>query len=191
MPAPSIAGRLIYVRLEKEGFRPIDIYLFATLTDRQAFPLSEVLALYGQRWNVELDLRHVKTMLDMEALEAKSVDVVRKELLLGLLAHNLLRGLMAVAARQAQRSPLELSLAQCWRRTTDACRSLPPDALPAEVERVLARLLLRLGNCVLPKRKRERFEPRAVWGRPRVYPTIKGSRKDARQAWLESMRPKS
>lgn len=191
LPAPSIAGRLIYVRLEKEGFRPIDLYLFTTLTDRQAFPLADILALYGQRWNVELDLRHVKTMLDMEALEAKSVDVVRKELLLGLLAYNLLRGLMAVAARQAQRAPLELSLAQCWRRTTDACRSLPPDALPAQVERVLARLLVRLGNCLLPKRKRERFEPRAVWGRPRVYPTIKGSREDARQAWLESMRPKT
>jgi len=188
LPSPSVAGRLIYVRLEKAGFRPIDLYLFTTLTDRQAFPLAEVLALYGQRWNAELDLRYVKTMLDMEALEAKSVDIVRKELLLGLLAYNLLRGLMAVAARQAQRSPLELSLAQCWRRTTDACRSLPQGAPLAQVERVLARLLVRLGNCVLPKRKRERFEPRAVWGRPRVYPAIKGPREEARQAWLESMK---
>ena len=127
----------------------------------------------------------------MEALEAKSVDMARKELLLGLLAYNLLRGLMAAAARQAQRSPLELSLAQCWRRATDACRGLPRDASPADVERVLTRLLERMGNCVLPKRKRERFEPRAVWGRPRVYPTIKGSREEARQAWFESMKPKS
>ena len=191
LPTPSVAGRLIYVRLEKAGFRPIDLYLFTTLTDHQAFPLTDMLALYGQRWNVELDLRHVKTMLDMEALEGKSVDIVRKELLLGLLAYNLLRGLMATAAVQAHRSPLELSLAQCWRRTTDACRSLPQGASSAEVERVLARLLVRLGNCVLPKRKRERFEPRAVWGRPRVYPTIKGSREEARQAWLESMKTNS
>jgi len=191
LPAPSVAGRLIYVRLEKAGFRPIDLYLFTTLTAREAFPLAEVVALYGQRWNVELDLRYIKTILDMESLEAKSVDMARKELLLGLLAYNLLRGLMAAAARQAQRSPLELSLAQCWRRATDACRGLPRDASPADVERVLTRLLERMGNCVLPKRKRERFEPRAVWGRPRVYPTIKGSREEARQAWFESMKPKS
>ena len=188
LPTPSIAGRLIYVRLEKAGFRPIDIYLFTTLADREAFPSADILALYGQRWNVELDLRHIKTMLDMEALEGKSVDIVRKELLLGLLAYSLLRGLMAIAARQAHRSPLELSLAQCWRRTTDACRNLPQGVSPAEVERVLTRLLTRLGNCLLPKRKRERFEPRAVWGRPRVYPTIKGSREEARQAWLDSMK---
>jgi hypothetical protein len=116
---------------------------------------------------------------------------VRKELLLGLVAYNLLRGLMAIAALQAQRSPLELSLAQCWRRTTDACRSLPQGASSAQVERVLSRLLTRLGRCVLPKRKRERFEPRAVWGRPRVYPSIKGSREKARQAWLDSMKPDS
>ena len=191
LPTPSVAGRLIYVRLEKDGFRPIDLYLFTTLTDREAYPADDIVALYGQRWNVELDFRHIKIMLDMEALEGKSLDIVCKELLLGLLAYNLLRGLMAIAAVQAHHSPLELSLAQCWRRTTDACRSLPPDAPPPEVERVLAGLLVRLGNCVLPKRKRERFEPRAVWGRPRVYPTIKGSRDEARQAALDHMKSNS
>jgi IS4 transposase len=191
LPTPPIAGRLIYQRLEKDGFRPIDLYLFTTLTDREQFPLEEIVTLYGQRWIVELDLRHVKTTLHMEALDGKSVDIVRKELILGLLAYNLLRGLMATAAVQADRSPLELSLAKCWRRTTDACRSLPPGSAASTAERVLARLLVRLGNCVLPKRKRERFEPRAVWGRPRVYPTVKGSREKARQAWLDSLKPDS
>lgn len=186
-----VAGRLIYRRLEKNGFRPIDLYLFTTLTDRDQFPLDEIVTLYGQRWIAELDLRHVKTTLQMEALDGKSVDIVRKELILGLLAYNLLRGLMATAAVQANRSPLELSLAKCWRRTTDACRSLPPGSALPTVEHVLSRLLVRLGNCVLPKRKRERFEPRAVWGKPRVFPTIKVSREATRQAWLDSMKPDS
>jgi hypothetical protein len=191
LPTPPIAGRFIYKRLEKDGFRPIDLYLFTTLTDRDQFPFEEIVTLYGQRWIVELDLRHVKTTLQMEDLDGKSVDIVRKELVLGLLAYNLLRGLMATAAVQAKRSPLELSLAKCWRRTTDACRSLPPGSSLPTVEHVLARLLVRLGNCVLPKRKRERFEPRAVWGKPRVFPTIKGSREETRQAWLDSMKPDS
>jgi hypothetical protein len=191
LPTPPIAGRFSYRRLEKAGFRPIDLYLFTTLTDRELFPLQEIVTLYEQRWIVELDLRHVKTTLQMEALDGKSVDIVRKELILGLLAYNLLRGLMASAAVQAGRSPLELSLAMCWRRTSDACRGLPPGSPLPVVEHVLAGLLLRLGNCVLPKRKRERFEPRAVWGKPRVFPTIKGSREKARQAWLDSMKPDS
>jgi hypothetical protein len=191
LPTPAIAGRLIYRRLEKNGFRPIDLYLFTTLTDQEQFPTEEIIALYGQRWIVELDLRHVKTTLQMEALDGKSVDIVRKELLLGLLAYNLIRGLMATAAVQVGRTPWELSLAKCWRRATDACRSLPPGTSASTVECVLARLLVRMGNCVLPKRKQERIEPRAVWGKPRVYPTIKGSRDEARQAWLDSMKPNS
>ncbi len=191
LPTPAVPGRLLYVRLERDGFRPIDLYLFTTLLDRDAFPVSDLVALYGERWNVELDLRHVKTTLDMERLDGKSVDLVRKELYLGLTAYNLLRGLMGAAALRAHRSPLDLSLAQCWRRTVDACRGLPLNASSDEIVKVLNRLLERLGRCVLPKRKRERFEPRAVWGRPRVFPTIKGSREHARQAWLEQLKAKS
>jgi hypothetical protein len=188
LPTPPIAGRLIYVRLERDGFRPIDLYLFTTLLERTVFAVSAVVALYGERWNVELDLRHVKTTLQMEQLAGHSVDIVRKELVLGLTAYNLLRGLMGVAAIQAHRLPLELSLAQCWRRMLDASRSLGPETSTADVERVMDRLLRRLGRCVLPKRKRERFEPRAIWGRPQVYPKIKGSREEARQTWLKLLK---
>lgn len=191
LPAPPIPGRLIYVRLEKNGFRPIDLYLFTTLADRQEYPWEEIVTLYGHRWNIELDLRHVKTTLKMENLDGKSVEIVRKELLLGLLAYNLIRGLMGMAAVQAGRLPCQLSLAQCWRRIVDASRGLRADSSPAEIERVLTILLGRLGRCVLPKRKRERFEPRAVWGRPRVYPTIKGSREEARKAQMELLKNKS
>jgi hypothetical protein len=191
LPTPPVPGRLIYARLERNGFRPLDVYLFTTLLNRDEFPASDLVALYGERWNVELDLRHVKTTLDMERLDGKSVDLVRKELYLGLTAYNLLRGLMGIAALRAHRSPLELSLAQCWRRTVDACRGMPLNASSDDIVKVLNRLLERLGRCVLPKRKRERFEPRAVWGRPRVFPTIKGSREQARQAWLEQLKAKS
>jgi hypothetical protein len=191
LPTPAIAGRLIYVRLTRDGFRPIDLYLFTTLVDRDQFPMADLVALYGERWNVELDLRHVKTTLQMEQLDGQSVDIVGKELILGLVAYNLLRGLMGVAALRAHRSPLELSLAMCWRRMVDACRNLPPKATSAEIAGVLDGLLVRLGRCLLPKRKRERFEPRAVWGRPRVYPTIKGSREQARREWVEMLKNKS
>jgi putative transposase len=191
MPAPPIAGRLIYVRLTRNGFRPIDLYLFTTLTDREQFPMLDLVALYGERWNVELDLRHVKTTLQMEQLDGRSVDIVGKELILGLVAYNLLRGLMGAAALLAQRSPLELSLAMCWRRTLDHCRTLPREATPAEIAGMLAVLLGRLGRCLLPKRKRERFEPRAVWGRPSVYPKIKGSREQARREWMDKLKNKS
>jgi putative transposase len=187
-PTPAISGRLIYERLEMNGFRPIDLYLFTTLTDREWYPAAELVALYGQRYNVELDLRHIKTTLDMNQLEGQSVDIVRKELLLGLLAYNLIRGLMGQAALRAQRHPLELSFASGLRRMLTTLQRVPARASPTEIECLLEELLERLGRCLLPKRKRQRFEPRAVWGKPRVYPTLKGSREQARQACLEKLK---
>lgn len=191
LPMPDIPGRLIFVRLEKNGFRPIDLYLFTTLTDREAYPAAELAALYGLRWRVELDFRHIKTTLDMEHLDGKSIDIVRKELILGLAAYNLLRGLMTTAALEANVLPCQLSLAKCWRRTMDACRGLSVQASTEEVSHVLARLLQRLGRCLLPKRNHERFEPRAVWGRAQVFPRIKSSREETRQTQLARLAPKS
>lgn len=188
LPAVPIAGRLIYWRWERPGFRPKDIYLFTTLTDREQYPLVELVQLYARRWGVELDLRHVKTTLDMEMLTSKSVDMVRKELWAGLLAYNLVRGLMGVAARRVGLAPLALSFARCWRRVVDTARTLRPGMSPTAVEAILDRLLNRLSYCRLPKRPPGRIEPRAVWGRLQTFPKIKGSRAEARQAVLDQMK---
>jgi hypothetical protein len=181
LPAPAIPGRFLYVRIDTPGFRPLDLYLFTTLTDRQQFPLDDLVKLYAQRWNVELDLRHVKTTLHMDTLTSKSLDMVRKELTLGLLAYNLIRGWMALAAKQADLRPSTLSLARCWRRILDACRcwlSLPFDCV---------RLLHRLAACRLPVRLIPRHEPRGVWGKPQPYINLKGSRSQAIVLWLQCL----
>lgn len=187
LPAPAVPGRFIYVRIETPGFRPIDLYLFTTLTDRQQFPLADIVQLYARRWNVELDLRHVKTTLLMEALDGKSVDMVRRELILGLLAYNLIRGWMALAALRAHIQPLSLSLACCWRRIMDTWRSLPTLLAAHELALIIQDLLDRLAACRLPVRKQTRHEPRAVWGKAQPYLFLKGSRSQARIRWLAKL----
>ena len=188
LPAEPIAGRLIYWRWERPGFRPKDLYLFTTLTDQEQYPLVELVSLYARRWGVELDLRHVKTTLDMAMLASKDVDMVRKELWAGMLAYNLVRGLMGVAARRAGLAPLALSFARCWRRVADTARTIQPGMSLTEVEALLEQLLNRLSRCRLPQRPAGRIEPRAVWGRPQTFPKIKGSRAEARQAVLDQMK---
>jgi len=188
LPVAPIAGRLIYVRLERPGFRPRDLYLFTTLTDDSLYPVLELVQLYTRRWDVELDLRHIKTTLDMDTLTGKSVDMVRKELWAGLLAYNLVRGLMGRAAQRAGVLPWALSVARCWRRIVDTLRALPPHLTRETVAAILNRLLRRLGRCRLPQRPKFRIEPRAVWGQPQPYPRIKGSRAEARQAVLAQMK---
>jgi hypothetical protein len=47
-----------------------------------------------------------------------------------------------------------ISLAQCWRRTVDACRGLPLNASSGEIEKVLNRLLERLSRCLTQAKAR-------------------------------------
>jgi hypothetical protein len=184
MSMTPISGRLIYKRIERDGFRPIDLYLFTTLLDQSNYSVDDLLALYGHRWHVELDLRYVKSTLDLDFLTSKTVEMVRKELWAGLAAYNLVRAYMAMAAKKANLTPLSLSFAKCWRRTQQALFQMSPTDTPERAAERLRRLLSRLGRCRLQKRELFRIEPRAVHRRPAVYPALKGSRKKARQVAL-------
>ncbi len=181
MSKAPITGRLSYVHLEREGFRPVDLYFFTTLLDASSYPVDELVTLYGRRWHAELNLRYVKSTLDMGLLTAKSVEMVRKELWAGMAAYNIVRVYMAAAALRAGLTPLDLSFTKCWHRVLEATNSLRPTDTPDHVARQLRRLLARLAKCRLQKRTRFRVEPRAVRRRPAVYPALKGSRDKARQ----------
>lgn len=191
LPAGAIAGRLLYVRVERPGFRPFDVYLFTTLTDRTRYPAEAICQLYARRWHVELNLRHVKTTLGMELLTGKSIDIIRKEWTLGLLAYNLIRGLMSQAALRAGLSPLHLSFARCWRRIVASAHRLRRGQSARARKQATEALLDRLATCRLPMRTRLRFEPRAIWPKPHQYPYLLDSRAKARQQWLERLQNKS
>jgi len=181
MSTDPIEGRLLYVHLERNGFRPVDLYLFTTLLDPTVYTLAELVKLYGCRWRVELYLRNVKATLDMDMLMAKTVEMVRKELCAGLIAYSIIRAWMVEAGQQAKLSPEGLSFTKCWRRVRDALASLRPEDGPEQVAAAMERLVIRLSKCVLQKRVPFRIEPRAVRRRPQVYPALKGSRAAARE----------
>lgn len=191
VPLRAIRGRFLHVRIEHPGFRPLPISLFTTLTDREQYPLEALLQLYARRWGVEVDLRKVKTTLGMQELSGKSRDIVCKELYLGLTAYNLIRALMMEAAGRACCAPARLSFARCWRRiqaTGQSTAFAAPWLGPAEWEQVYAQCFTRLAACRLPHRQKPRFEPRAVWGRPKPFPSLKGSRHAARLAVIASFK---
>jgi hypothetical protein len=72
-----------------------------TLWDERAWPDAAVATLYGRRWEIETCFGHLKTTMGMNALKCKTVDGVRKELAMYLLAYNLVRlAMLRAAARQ-------------------------------------------------------------------------------------------
>lgn len=180
LPAAAILGRLLYVHLTKPGFRPIQLHLFTTLTDSTSFPLEDLVALYGLRWHVEVDFRHLKTTMDMAFFDVRSAALFRKELAAGLLAYTLVCACMTAAAVRAKLQPVQLSFSRCLRRIRDALFYGAPVWLsPA---RQVDRLLDRLARCKLPRQPdKTPFEPRKIWHQPRSYGVLRGDPTTARQ----------
>src|SRR5215217_3753852 len=65
--------------------------------------------LYERRWDGEVDIRSIKSTMKMDVLRCKTPEMVRKEIWAHLLAYNLLRTVMAVAAARCGTEPRRVS----------------------------------------------------------------------------------
>jgi len=135
----------------------------------------EIGQLFLRRWNVELDLRNIKTTLGMERLTCKTPEMCEKELWVYVLAYNLIRLLMAETAVQAGVLPRQLSFkhtVQVWVAWSQ--RQFLSDA--PEDTAALFRLIaqVRVGN------RPGRMEPRLIKTRPKPFARLQTTRRRAR-----------
>jgi len=148
-------------------------------------PKAVLKALYRCRWNVELDLRNIKTTLGMEQLRCKTPEMAIKELWVYLLAYNLIRLLMAQAALLADQLPRQLSFKHtlqiwiAWQQRGGATH----DAVSINALLILIaepRVGLRPG----------RVEPRALKRRQKPFPLLTKPRQIAREEIRKNGHPK-
>lgn len=139
--------------------------LVTTLLNPRSVSKDELLALYRQRWHLELDLRAIKTVMQMDVLRGKTPGMVEKEIAVHFLAYNLVRLVMAQAAAISDQRPRELSFKAALQLLNAFEVNLRhgPEAALAERCAILHQALAR---CRLPDRP-NRVEPRAVKRRPR------------------------
>jgi hypothetical protein len=176
----AVPGRLIALRVHRRGFRSQMLYLFTTLRDQKAYSRLDLLDLYGARWQAELNLRSLKTQLQLHALECKSAAMAEKEWVAGLLAYNLIRSLMVAAAVRFKLSVHILSFS----RTMDFLRAWITHQSPGASGDATAwkGLLNLVARCRHPRRKIPRPpEPRAKRYFNEVFPPLKGDRAAARK----------
>lgn len=163
LAAAEVKGRLI-VRSAK-GFRD-SLYLFTTLEQES----DDIVALYSQRWNLELDLRTLKGTLRLEHLHGKSQAAVEKELLIAVIAYGLVRAFMATAARRAGIEPRALSFTRAYGLLNAMSSKLcSPD--PVLRQQTYDRLLDYIAKSKLPNRSKPRSHPRAIWGTGKHFPS--------------------
>jgi hypothetical protein len=150
LPTTLVLRELRY-DISRPGYRTRSVTLVTTLLDAEAYPLEALAELYGMRWRVELDLRHLKTTMRMDVLKCKTVDGVLKELTVYALVYNLVRATMLEAARRQGREVERVSF-------VDALRWLAGSG-PDEV----------LPRLVVNPDRPGRVEPRVVKRRPKKY----------------------
>jgi hypothetical protein len=170
--------REIRVRIKDPGKRTRTIVIVTTLLDATKYPASALADLFRQRWNAELDIRSIKTTMAMEMLRTKTPDMVRKEIGMHLLAYNLIRGVMAEAARGREVQPRELSFngARQTIRAFEETHLYEPKQIAADIPLLL--------NLISQKRvgdRPDRNEPRAVKRRPKPYHLLTIPRREAKK----------
>lgn len=165
------------VRVKDKTKRVRRLVIVTTLLEAREYPARALGDLFRQRWHVELDLRSLKTHMHMEMLRTKSPEMVRKEVATHLLAYNLIRGVMAEAARSERIAPRRLSL----KGSLHTIREFEQVHLydPEQIERDLPRLKLLIGKKRVGNRP-DRYEPRAVKRRPKPHPRLRMTRKKAK-----------
>ena len=174
--------RVLRFRVARRGFRTRYIALATTLLDQHDYCLEDLAQLYRLRWHAELDLRCLKTVMQMDVLRGNSPDIVRKEIWAHLLAYNLIRTVMAQAALAQGLNPRSIS----FKATIQILSAFGPLLANARGDKLLwlhAQLLRALATHVVGDRP-NRYEPRARKRRPKPYSFLTQPRAIARKRLL-------
>lgn len=161
----SVEGRLIAVRVGR-GKHKRWLYLFTTTS----LPAEEVVELYGRRWRIETDLRSLKQTVHLSRLRAHSADMMEKELLIAVMAYNLVRAIMFQAAQRAQIDPRQLSFTYASNIVLDTYPRILAAGSAKQQEESLDEMIDLVARCRLPHRTKRRSYPREVWGRGYRFP---------------------
>lgn len=162
LPA-SMVVREIRRTTRRKGFRPRTVVIVTTLLDAEQFPADEIVALRFRRWEVETDIRHLKTTMNMEVLRCQTGPGVLKEVAVFGLVYNVVRAVMLASAARQKVKPTRLSFADAlaWLRHAEPDHDWP----------VLK---------VVPHRP-GRIEPRAVKRRPKPFDLMVRPRDEMRK----------
>jgi DDE family transposase len=113
--ADSLTVRLVRIRVRTPGFRVKHLDIVTTLLDAATYRKADLVELYRRRWQAELYLRSIKSVMKMDVLTCKTPEMVRKEIAMHLLVYNLIRALMVQAALRADCRPEDISFKASWK----------------------------------------------------------------------------
>ena len=184
-----LAVREARVRIEQPGFRTKVMIIVTTLLNPREYSKQDLANLYRERWNNELDLRSIKSVMQMECLRCKTPELVRKEIWTHALAYNLLRTIMAQAATKNALHPRSIS----FKGTLQVLEAFQPlIAMKGEyapsVRRMFYEQLLHAVAQHQVANRPDRIEPRQIKRRHKHYVPLSVPRAEAKRQILQGLR---
>jgi hypothetical protein len=135
---------------------------------------EQIGGLYERRWDGEVDIRSIKSTMQMDILRCKTPEMVHKEIWTHLLAYNLLRTVMAVAANENDIDPRKIS----FKGAKQALTAFAPKIEAARPENrapLIDAMLMTIAYHRVGDRP-GRWEPRARKRRPKWSTPLKQPR---------------
>ena len=159
--------------------------LVTTLTCPNTTSKIALKELYKRRWQVELDIRNIKTTLGMTTLSCKTPEMGEKEMWVYLLAYNLIRLIMAQSALMADVLPRTLS----FKHTLQLWLAWSGIQKQTNDKDDIDKLLMLVVDQSIGNRP-GRIEPRAIKRRPKPYSLLTKARALAREQVKKYGHPK-
>ena len=172
--ADALSVREVRVQVDQKGFRTREVLVVTTLLDAQRYSAAEIAKLYRRRWQAELNLRSLKIVLQMDHLRCKAPHRVRNEFYMHLVAYNLIRKMLAMAAFQVGMEPWTVSFKGALQTLA---RMLPLLETKVSIDDWCDFLLEAIAAHVVGDRP-DRFEPRLRKRRPKPYKHLREPREN-------------
>jgi len=146
-----------------------NIYV-TTFLNSKKYHKVELAKIYKRRWDVEINLNSIKTIMNMDFLTCKTPEMVRKEIGIHFLAYNFIRVIIAEACKKHNEFPWKIS----FKGSVQLINSFIPHFLNSSEKKnkilydEMLKLMIRnkIGN------RPGRIEPRAVKRRPKAFPLL-------------------
>lgn len=176
----TLTLREVRFHVTDPGCRTKVLTVVTTLTDPEAYPKEDIAALYGFRWNVELDIRAIKQTLGLDHVRCKSPAMVRRELWVTLLAYNLIRKVIATSAAIHDKLPRHLGFTLACETILSSWMLMATGAC-VDSHKLCRTALARIAANEVANRP-GRIEPRVLKRRRHRYPLMRRPRDRLRAA---------
>jgi len=151
-------------------------HLVTTLLDTTKYPWEELVALYLERWDIELRFRDVKTTMGFESLNVKTPEMAHKSLAMAMIGCNLIKAVSQEAAVTSGNSIRKISFKGALDEITSNSSNYRNHSKHPQKCATLYNHLVELVSDKIINIRPFRYEPRAIKKRPKPFPRLDISR---------------